>query len=609
MVRRELSQAHHTTVMFRVLKKNFWYVVLLALVGLGIYAVNLPNPLFWDDTDWILNNPFVHSFSIENIKNWFTTNTLAGIGLKSNYYRPFLFFTFAVNYVLGGENPEGYHVVSNLLHVANSVLIFFLLLAVFKKRWIALGASLLWLVHPLHTEAVTYIAGRGDPLNVFFMLLALGLFWRAETKKKGWLSGLKISSLFLLVLALLSRETAIIFPFLALVIYISFLSGETFWRSVRRGLVKVWPYLAVVFAYGLLRLTVLNFENTLNFYAHSNPYTESFLVRMYTFLGVLWTYAKLMIFPVGLHMERGTTIFTSFFYWPVALSAGLVLSVLYLVSWFYKKEKLATRNQKLVTSYRVWWFAVGWFFVNLGPTSGITPINAQLYEHWLYLALLGPLVLVTFYLHLFWQKNGQRMRYGVIAFLVVMAVVFSAMTVKRNLAWGNATSFFEDILKYEPGSARINNNLGNLYFEKGDEKKAEEYYWQAVSVEDSFPQPHFNLGGILQERNDMRGAVVEFEKAIEIDSNFVYAYQNLAVIYAAQGDFVKSSAMLKKVVELRPDEPRAYYNLAKVEFVRKDPQAAIDALRQGLEVADRDPETKKIMEELLLQFIQGKSKK
>lgn len=592
--------------MFKVLKKNFWWVILLALVGLGIYAVNLSNPLFWDDTDWIVNNLFVHSFSIENFQSWFTKNTLAGIGLKSNYYRPFLFFTFAVNYVLGGANPEGYHVVSNLLHVANSVLIFFLLLAVFKKRWIAFWVSLLWLVHPLHTEAVTYIAGRGDPLNVFFILLALGLFWRAETKKKGWLSGLKISSLFLLVLALLSRETAMVFPFLALVIYISFLSGETFWRAVRHGLVKIWPYLAIVFGYGLLRLTILNFENTLNFYAHSNPYTESFLVRMYTFLGVLWTYAKLMIFPAGLHMERGTTIFTSLFYWPVILSLALLITILWFLRYLYKKQ--SHYSPERMTSFRVWWFAVGWFFVNLGPTSGITPINAQLYEHWLYSALLGPLVLVVFYLYLFWQKNGQRMRYGLIAFLVGVAAIFSVATVQRNMAWGNPITFFEDILKYEPGSARINNNLGNLYFEKGDEKRAEAYYWQAVSVQDNFPQPHYNLGTILQERNDIRGAVVEFEKAIAIDPHFVYAYQNLAVIYAAQGDFIKSSAMLKKVIELRPDEPRAYYNLAKVEFVRKDPQAAVDALQRGLKVADRDPETKQIMEDLLLKFIGDKNK-
>jgi tetratricopeptide (TPR) repeat protein len=310
-----------------------------------------------------------------------------------------------------------------------------------------------------------------------------------------------------------------------------------------------------------------------------------------------------MLFPVGLHMERGTTIFTSFFYWPVFLSFLGLLGVSALLIYFYKRQR--SLHPERVTEFRVWFFAVGWFFVNLGPTSGITPINAQLYEHWLYLAMVGPLTLALFYLFIFWQKQHHRARQAmVLAGLVATVGVFSFLTIKRNIAWGNAIPFFEDILKYEPHSARINNNLGNLYFDKGDEKKAEEYYWNAVSVEDNFPQPHFNLGSILESRNDIRGAIVEFEKAIAIDPNFPYAYQNLAVIYAAQGDFVKASGMLKKIILLRPQEPMAYYNLAKVEFVRKDPQAAINALLAGLKVADREPETKKRMEELLRNFIQ-----
>lgn len=587
------------------LSRNALLAVALTAIGFGIYAVNLSNPLFWDDTDWIINNSFVHSFSAENIENWFTKNTLAGIGLKSNYYRPFLFFTFTLNYIIGGIKPLGYHLVNNGLHLVNALLIFFLLLMLLKKRFIAFGVSLFWLIHPLQTEAITYVAGRGDSLNVFFMLLSLGAFLRAEARKMVWWGWLRMISWLWLALALLSRETAIIFPFLLGVVYLAFLNGETFWRGIKTVAVKLWSYLAIVFVYGLLRLTVLNFENTLNFYSHANPYTESFLVRMYTFWAVLWTYLKLMIFPVGLHMERGTTIFTSFFYWPVALSFLALTVVLGCLVYLYKHQ--TSRSPERMTSFRVWFFAVGWFLVNLAPTSGITPINAQLYEHWLYLALVGPLTLVFFYLFLWWQK-GKAARYAISAVLIGVVVVFSILTVKRNMVWGDPIRFFEGILRYEPDSARINNNLGNLYYDKKDQKRAEEYYWRAVGVEDNFPQPHFNLGSILQERNDIRGAIVEFEKAIAIDSNFPYAYQNLAVIYAAQGEFVKASGALKKVIELRPYEPIAYYNLAKVEFVRKDPQAATNALRAGLKVADRDPEVKKIMEELLLKFIGDQAK-
>src|SRR3989338_9533298 len=132
------------------IKKN-WLVFLLIAVGFFVYAFNLHNGLFWDDDDWIINNNFVHNITWHNIKFWFTHNTLAGIGLKSNYYRPFLFFTFAVNYAISGVKPLGYHLVNNLIHIANAILLFVVLKRLFKKEYLAFLVSLIFLIHPLQT--------------------------------------------------------------------------------------------------------------------------------------------------------------------------------------------------------------------------------------------------------------------------------------------------------------------------------------------------------------------------------------------------------------------------------------------------------------------------
>ena len=608
--------------------QNLSLIMALVVIGFFVYAFNLNNPLFWDDTDWIVNNPFVHSFSWENVKNWFTQNILAGIGLSSNYYRPFLLLTFAFNYIISGTAPLGYHLMNNGLHILNAILIFLILFGVFRNRFIAFWSSLLWLVHPLQTEAITYISGRGDPLNVFFMLLALWL-WINDTEcrygktvdKRHSVSLYKIGSLVALVLAILSRETGVIFPFLLMVFYVAFLSnqgstflkiqGRTFLNSLKEASRKALPYFGIVFVYGILRLTVLNFDNTLNFYSHSNLYADSFFVRMYTFFNVLWTYAGLMIAPLGQHMERSVTIYTYFWNVPVVSSFAMVMGVLWLLRHLYKKEnsKSEARNPKQilnsksqiqnVSSFRIWLFAVGWFFVNLSMTSGITPINAQLYEHWLYLALLGPIILTVYYLDLLIKRHSKITKITVILLLVVFASFFSTLSVRRNIIWGDSIRFFEDILKYEPDGARINNNLGNLYYNKNDIEKAEEYYWKAVSIEDNFPQPHFNLGSILQARGDIRGAIVEFEKALEIDPNFPHAYGNLAVIYAGQGDLVNATNILEKLKILTPYNPRVYYNLALVYLERKDNESARQNLKEGLKYGQFDPETKGLIEELI----------
>ena len=87
-------------------------------------------------------------------------------------------------------------------------------------------------------------------------------------------------------------------------------------------------------------------------------------------------------------------------------------------------------------------------------------------------------------------------------------------SIKRNVLWGNPIAFYLDILKYEPDSVRINNNIGNLYFNRQDLENAEKYYGIATSQEDIFAEPHFNLGSILQSRGDIYGAIKLYEKAI-----------------------------------------------------------------------------------------------
>src|SRR3989338_6008883 len=160
-----------------ILERKTWLLIITLIVVAGfIYSFNLNDPLFWDDDDWIVNNSFVHDVTWSNIKFWFTENTLAGVGLKSNYYRPFLFLTFAANYMVAGVKPLVYHLTSNFIHIFNGILVFWLIREVFKRRLLAFLVSILFLIHPLQTEAITYISGRGDALVAMFMLLALLVF-------------------------------------------------------------------------------------------------------------------------------------------------------------------------------------------------------------------------------------------------------------------------------------------------------------------------------------------------------------------------------------------------------------------------------------------------
>jgi len=566
--------------MLNFVSKKVWLpVMLLVVIGSFIYSFNLNNKLFWDDDDWIVNNVSVHSVSWSNVKFWLSNNVLAGVGLKSNYYRPLLFFTFAVNYAISGVKPLAYHLTSNLIHIFNSILVFWLFQLTFKRNLLAFLVSIFFLIHPLQTEAITYISGRGDALVAMFMLLALLLFLKSESAafniinltKRKFSTFYFLLSTFFLILGLLSRETGIMFPALALIFYIAALSprsdlgtekGRTFLWSIRRGLVKTGPYFAVVFIYGILRLTVLNFQNTLNFYSQPNLYSENLRVRIFTFLPILWEYIKLLFVPVGLHMERGRAVYTSLFQWPVwPVFLGL-LGLLYWLKRLYKKEKrtiIQTHNLQPttynLTPFRIWFLGLGWFFIALLPVSGITPINALMYEHWLYLPMVGFWLIISFYLVKLLNFKGPTFlkiqgRALIIAALVVYFAFFAYQSIQRNILWGDAAAFYENILKYEPESARINNNLGAIYYNRGDLNKAAEFY-QNAAKSGNFPQPHFNLGNIYQMKGDIASAIKEYEKAIAVDSNFIYAYQNLAAIYFKIGNSAKAREYADKLSQLQ----------------------------------------------------------
>lgn len=583
-------------------KKQVWLIVLLLLiVGSAIYSFNLNNDLFWDDDDWIINNTFVHSTSWSNIKFWFTHNALAGVGLTSNYYRPFLFFTFALNYVFSGLKPLTYHLVSNAIHILNGILVFWLIRAAFKRNLLALLVSLLFLVHPLQTEAITYISGRGDALAAMFMLMGLLFFYKRETTEFKIL--FRLLSILSLILGLLSRETAIIFPFMAVALYVSVLSDQRFTKSLKSGLIKVWPYFVVVTIYGLLRLTVLNFQNTLNFYVEPNVYSENLFVRLLTFLPILWEYFKLLVVPIGLHMERSAIVYTSLLQWPVWPVAMIVFSILYAVFRFYRKSKVAGNGYPAVdTNYRVWLLGVLWFFIALAPVSGITPINALIYEHWLYMPMIGFWLIISFYLSKLFDdfKTKSLSVYSLMlsTALVAYLIFFSYQSIQRNILWGKQIEFYEDILKYQPKSLKINNNLGNLYLNQGDAEKAEIYYREAIATGDIFSQPYYNLGRILQTRGDISGALKLYEKAAEIDPSFYYAYQNLAVIYAQQGNLVKAAENIEKLKKILPQNPRVFYNSALVYLALKNKTQALEDLKTGLKYVQLDPETGKLIEEL-----------
>lgn len=563
-----------------IAKSNkFFIILLLVLVGFTLYVNSFQNQMFWDDDDFILNNKFVHEWRYA--PKYFSENLIAGAGLLSNYWRPMLLSVFSLEWHLWSDWPAGYHLVNTLFHVANAVLLFFIVLCILKfaakpsglkSSWLAGLVSLLFLVHPLQTEAVTYVSGLGDSLSVFFIFLGMLCYLKFRISKKAALrSWLYFASLFMYALALMSKEAAIIMPFLILLVdffFFNFSQAKLFQKQRLKKILKaVWPFFALACLYVLLRATALNFINTFNLYNEETLFTANFHVRLFTFFKILLVYVGLLFWPMNLHMERTVTIAVSFFSWPVISGCLIFLGLMFLAVKQARKWPMVS-------------FGVLWFFIGLAPVSNLlVPINGLLYEHWLYLPMIGV------FLALLWFVIKIAARYKLQKVLLVIAIAlllfFSVLTVNRNQDWRSPISFYQQTLKYAPNSYRVLNNLGMAFAKQGDLKTAEKMYRQAINLTSSSAVAYYNLANLYKDLGEDELAKDNFSAAIEADPKFVFAYNGLANFYLQGRQYQKAREIFEQYLNHTDSKVNTLLLLTQIALEEKNFEVALSYLENA----------------------------
>ncbi|MGB2651665.1 MAG: tetratricopeptide repeat protein, partial [Candidatus Omnitrophota bacterium] len=462
-----------------------WQVIVMCIVifcvAFLVYANTLKGEFIWDDEYLILNNSQVKSFI--HLKNVFKTYVGYGSENINNFYRPVQEISDMIDYFLWGEYPLGYHLTNVLVQAMVAVMVFIFLLYLSENLMISGIAALFWAVHPVHTEAIAYIAGRADPLYGLFMLLSLVCFIIFAQRSRSGTKTMVIYGLSIafFVLSLLSKEIIIAMPIL-IFLYMSFFLKGTEKDHLYRKLKWSWvPYAAIVLIYVWLRLTVLSFSDI----APPSAFNKIPLVfRLLTFFRTIIIYVKLMIFPVGLHMERQIAITKSIFHPSALIALGFISAVVWAAVKTYKHDRLVS-------------FGIVWFFANLLPVSNLIPINSFLAEHWIYMASIGPFLLVGIGVYRLYNEklSGQKiLRVGLLVLVAAILALYGRATMIRNLDWKDEISFFNSTLKYHPKNARLYLNLGNTYYEQGQIENAIEQYRKAIDINKNYAVAYGNIG-------------------------------------------------------------------------------------------------------------------
>jgi tetratricopeptide (TPR) repeat protein len=498
-------------------KENLNKFLIIGVITIFVYLNSIFNPFIWDDLSLIKEN-----YLIKNLKNFFIffkTDLYKGVNSTSTFYRPLQALSYALIYRFFKLSPIPYHLLNIFLHTGCAILIFVLLRDIYGEK-ISFFVSLLWAIHPVNTEAITYISGTADPLFLFFGLLGIYFYNK----------NFKILSYFSFIISLLSKETSVlILPIFFLYQYCSY--------RLNKNQIKNYIIITLIFLiYFILRQTILNFGKAVP--------EDIFLHRFYTSFKSFLIYISILLFPFILSMERHIPYIKTFK--DIDFIAGFIFFLAFLYFLWRKRD-----DRKIL-------FGGTLFLINfIFHSNTIIPLNGNLREHWMYLGSTGFFI---YFIILLEKIKKEKLK---IALTIIIFSLYGVRTISRNYDWKDPENFYLKSIKYFPNSPKLWNNLGTVYYEKNMYDKAIECFKKSFSISNISIKP---LLGLCKSYF-MAGNYNEAEKYCQVvlkrNPKDATAYLVLGLIYKKKGDYKRGFEYLLTSIKFDPYISTTYYFLGK----------------------------------------------
>jgi len=515
-----------------------WRPWFLVAAGGLLYASSLSHPFGFDDLDWIRHDRVGALWP-----------PAAAFGDSS---RPILNLSLALNYAVGGLNPIGYRLFNVCVHVLAALILYGVVRRTLQSRplharyaktadALAFAAALIWLVHPLATQPVTYVIQRCESLMALMYLLTLYCVIRCavSARRGAWI----LAAWACCTVGIGTKEVMVTAPVVALLYDRTFLAGS-FVTALRvrgrlyAGLAATWCVLLLRFesdalegsaawaGFGLPGLSVLE-------YACSQP-------------GVLLHYLRLAVWPHPLVFDYGWPVAETVaaIAFPTALLTALGLATLWAL---WRKPTLG--------------FLGACFFLVLAPTSSVMPIVDLAFEHRMYLPLAALVVAFVVLIDALLARVSAPTWAGV-ALLVAIAVPLSAATAIRNRDYRSALALWQSVVDAAPGNARGHMNLGLALSELGRNEDALTPLRNAIALDPDHGAAHNHLAVALYRLDRNEEALFHFRRALEIRPTYSDAHQHYGYALHRSGDIVAALHHLRLAVRYDPSDAAAHVNLA-----------------------------------------------
>ncbi|MEK6284909.1 MAG: tetratricopeptide repeat protein [Acidobacteriota bacterium] len=537
-------------------------LLLTCLLSFLAYANSLGGEFVFDDTEQIVENQNIRSW--ENLGKAFTTHVWAfrerpgtlNLAPPLPYYRPLFTAMLTLEYHMFGLWPQGWHLVSVLLHALCAVGVFYVILLMSGGRLVAFIASLIFVVHPVHAESVSWISGMTDPLFGVFFLASFYFYLQTRQSSEGASRRALVLSLMMFVLATFAKETALS---LVLVVfgYELIASAGPGMRSVLDAAKRAAPYAAVALIYLVPRYLVLGELMWKNPQAPDRPLAYTLLTLPF----VVCSYLAHLLWPVGLSVNYNThfvTTATSPSFFLPAAALGLSAATL-----FYYRKSVG----------RGVWHALLLLFVPLLPVLNLGKVSREeylIFDHYLYLSVAGAGYLVAIGIRRLGAFEpsvkqtsvaGSRRPAFAIAVFAMIVLGLTVATARENKPWADSYSLWSNVARVRPAywAAYYNVGLALLDAKRFDEARAA--LERATALKPDEPNVLDALGRAYDGMGDSSNAVTSFKRAIQIDDGMFESFNNLGTVYLNSGDNARAEEQFSAALRLMPGAIAPRFNL------------------------------------------------
>lgn len=501
-----------------------------------VYFQSLQNGFVnWDDDLYVYENKNIqiHGFNLSFIK-WGLT------AVVSSLWHPLTLFSLALDHVIWGLNPQGYHLTNTFFHALNTFLVFVLIVRlfsfvnVFEKKVTITGfvTALLFGIHPLHVESVAWISERKDVLSTFFFLLSIITYLKYATSKK---STSYFSSIILFVLALMSKPMAVSLPFVLIILD---------FYPLKRLVLKENYVLKAVLLEKAPFIIFSVFSSLITLWASKNalPPVEimSLKIRFFVAVHAYIDYLLKMIFPFNLapyypHPLKINILATQY------IGSFVIISVIS----FYCIRSI----KKSAVLFPAWLYYV----ITLIPVIGIVQVGEQAAaDRYTYLPSIGPFLLVGLGIGAIFERGSTgKYRIVVISVLAVMFMLLASMTIKQIGIWRNSMTLWSYEIRLFPDTAyKAYYNRGNEFARIGDYRKAINDFSRVIEISPRHSKAYNNRGNAYGILGDYERAIGDFTKAVENDPNNAEGYFNLGLAYSLTGRTEQATRKYRRAADL-----------------------------------------------------------